>query len=165
MLKLVLTLTLQKGDIIDILSMNASGQWRGMCHGRKGTFKFINVELLSERRVKPRREMRWHRNIKGKPASVEELLQKINLPEHISVFVLNGYEDLELFKEIEPSDLDYLGIINSEHRAKILTAVQLLHDLDCEYKSKVLHVLSISSMDVLRFWPKGRKFRVVNNST
>lgn len=118
--------------MIDIISMNASGQWRGICQGKKGTFKFINVELLSERSVKSRREMKWHRNIKGKPISVEDLLQKITLQEYISVFVLNGYEDLELFKEIEPSDLDYLGIVNTDHRAKILTAVQLLHDLDCK---------------------------------
>lgn len=112
--------------------MNASGQWRGICRGKKGTFKFINVELLSERSVKIKREIKWHRNIKGKPSSVEDLLQKINLQEYISVFILNGYEDLELFKEIEPSDLDYLGIVNADHRAKILTAVQLLHDLDCK---------------------------------
>uniref|UniRef100_A0A1Y1LAL0 Sterile alpha motif domain-containing protein 5 n=1 Tax=Photinus pyralis TaxID=7054 RepID=A0A1Y1LAL0_PHOPY len=123
-------LKFKKGDIIDILSMNASGQWKGICHGKKGTFKFINVELLSERAIRNKKEMKWHRNIVGKPTSVEELLRTINMQEHISVFVLNGYEDLELFKEIEPSDLDYLGIINSEHRAKILTAVQFLHDLD-----------------------------------
>lgn len=110
--------------------MNKSGQWKGICHGRRGTFKFINVELLADR--KNRKELKWHLNIKTKPTSVEDLLQKINLQEHISVFVLNGYEDLELFKEIEPSDLDYLGIVNAEHRAKILTAVQLLHDLDCK---------------------------------
>lgn len=113
--------------------MNACGQWKGICHGKRGTFKFINVELMSERSIKPRREIKWHRHVKGRPATVEELLQKMNLQEHISVFVLNGYEDLELFKEIEPSDLDYLGIINSDHRAKILTAVQLLHDLDCKF--------------------------------
>lgn len=52
--------------------------------------------------------------------------------EHISVFVLNGYEDLELFREIEPADLDYLSIHQPENRAKILTAVQLLHDLQCK---------------------------------
>lgn len=43
-----------------------------------------------------------------------------------------SYEDLELFKELEPADLDYLGILNQEHRAKLLTAVQLLHDIECE---------------------------------
>lgn len=113
--------------------MNPSGQWRGICRGKKGTFKFINVELLSERTVKLKREIKWHRNIKGKPISVEDLLMKIGLHDYISVFILNGYEDLELFKELEPSDLDYLGIVNTDHRAKLLTAVQLLHELDCKY--------------------------------
>ncbi|XP_018572994.1 SAM domain-containing protein SAMSN-1-like [Anoplophora glabripennis] len=88
-------LKFKAGDIIDIVSMNASGQWRGICRGRKGTFNFINVELLSERLVKMKREIKWRRNIKRKPASVEDLLQKINLQEYISVFVLNGYEDLK----------------------------------------------------------------------
>jgi len=37
---------------------------------------------------------------------------------------------LELFKELEPADLDYLGILNTEHRAKLLAAVQLLHAID-----------------------------------
>ena len=35
-----------------------------------------------------------------------------------------------MFKELELSDLDYLGIMNTEHRAKLLAAVQLLHDID-----------------------------------
>ena len=34
------------------------------------------------------------------------------------------------FKELEPADLDYLGILNAEHRAKLLAAVQLLHVID-----------------------------------
>ncbi|CAH2004679.1 unnamed protein product [Acanthoscelides obtectus] len=123
-------LKFKAGDIIEITSMNQSGLWRGICHGRRGTFKFINVELMSERSVKSKRETKWHRNIKGRPATVEDLLKRIGLQEYTSVFVLNGYEDLELFKEIEPSDLDYLGIVNVDHRAKILSAVQLLHDLD-----------------------------------
>ncbi|CAH1184411.1 unnamed protein product [Phyllotreta striolata] len=123
-------LKFKAGDIIDVVSMNPSGQWRGVCRGRKGTFKFINVELLSERSVKSKRDGKWHRNIKGKPMSVEDLLMKIGLHDYISVFILNGYEDLELFKELEPSDLDYLGIVNTDHRAKLLTAVQMLHELD-----------------------------------
>lgn len=53
------------------------------------------------------------------------------------MFVLNGYEDLELFRELEPADLDYLRIHHPEHRAKILTAVQLLHDLQCKYSRVV----------------------------
>lgn len=35
-----------------------------------------------------------------------------------------------MFKELEPADLDYLGIRNAEHRAKLLAAVQLLHAID-----------------------------------
>ncbi|XP_071440066.1 uncharacterized protein [Hetaerina americana] len=169
-------LKFKKGDIIDILSMNASGLWRGHLNGRIGTFKFINVEPLMESRGSQWRRggsrnlsaddelgegpLQWgergrlqtghhqsrshghhhhhhhhhHRmrrsGKRGRPRSVEELLQRINLEEHISVFVLNGYEDLELFKDLEEEDLDYLGICNAEHRAKILTAVELLHDYD-----------------------------------
>lgn len=37
---------------------------------------------------------------------------------------------MELFKELEPADLDYLGILSTEHRVKLLAAVQLLHDID-----------------------------------
>lgn len=37
---------------------------------------------------------------------------------------------MELFKELEPTDLNYLGIFNVEHRAKLLAAVQLLHVID-----------------------------------
>ena len=62
----------------------------------------------------------------------------MDVQEHIPVFVLNGYEDLELFRELEPADLDYLRIHQPEHRAKILTAVQLLHDLQCEYLFLIL---------------------------
>ncbi|XP_011194625.3 uncharacterized protein LOC105219960 isoform X2 [Zeugodacus cucurbitae] len=146
-------LKFKKGDIIDVLSMNASGIWKGRCHGRIGHFKFINVEVLPEQRLKSSNSkilcagglgiggvggvvgmgggtsMR-HAGSNG-PSSVEDLLFRIGLKEYTSVFVLNGYEDLELFKELEPADLDYLGIVNQEHRAKLLTAVQLLHDIEC----------------------------------
>ncbi|XP_050083420.1 uncharacterized protein LOC126570018 isoform X1 [Anopheles aquasalis] len=128
-------LRFKKGDIIDVLSMNASGVWRGYANGRLGHFKFISVEVLPDL---PTTGMKGyggklvsrHRLPTSCPTSVEELLLRIGLKEYTSVFVLNGYEDLELFKELEPADLDYLGIGNTEHRAKILAAVQLLHDLD-----------------------------------
>ncbi|XP_019772734.2 uncharacterized protein LOC109546269 isoform X2 [Dendroctonus ponderosae] len=124
------SLKFKAGDIIDIVSMNPTGQGKGISQGKKGTFKYMNVELVSERTVKVKKDTKWYRIFKGRPISVEDLLQKIGLSEYISVFILNGYEDLELFKEIEPSDMDYLGIVNGDHRAKILTAVQLLHELD-----------------------------------
>ncbi|XP_055921333.1 uncharacterized protein LOC129952626 [Eupeodes corollae] len=125
-------LKFKKGDIIDVLSMNASGIWRGRCHGRIGHFKFINVEVMPEQRLKNLNNKSLSRltNTNG-PNSVEDLLFRIGLKEYTSVFVLNGYEDLELFKELEPADLDYLGIVIQDHRAKLLTAVQLLHDIEC----------------------------------
>ncbi|XP_044569965.1 uncharacterized protein LOC6500852 [Drosophila ananassae] len=138
-------LKFKKGELIDVLSMNASGIWKGRCHGRVGHFKFINVEVLPEQRMKnSSSKTLGHAGSRlanpgngsnngggGGPNSVEDLLIRIGLKEYTSVFVLNGYEDLELFKELEPADLDYLGILNQEHRAKLLTAVQLLHDIEC----------------------------------
>ncbi|XP_018400264.1 PREDICTED: SAM and SH3 domain-containing protein 1-like [Cyphomyrmex costatus] len=121
----------KKGDVIDVVQMNKSGLWKGVVHNRIGHFKFINVEILNDRvprRGEPERG-KWGQRYRQKPGSVQELLQRMNLQEHIPVFVLNGYEDLELFRELEAADLDYLRIHQPEHRAKILTAVQLLHDL------------------------------------
>lgn len=132
---------LQKGDIIDVINMNASGLWRGIVHNKVGHFKFMNVEVLPDGRMLRNNNTgsKWlHKNAamfgfhKSRPSSVEELLHRINLPEYVSVFIMNGYEDIELFKEIEPSDLDYLGIMVADHRATILTAVQLLHEIDCK---------------------------------
>lgn len=40
---------------------------------------------------------------------------------------------MDLFQDLESQDLDFLGIRDPEHRAKILTAVQLLHDYDCKF--------------------------------
>lgn len=51
----------------------------------------------------------------------------------MSRFVLNGYEDLASFCEITEEDLDYLGFTDPEHRAKILAAVQVLHDFEGLY--------------------------------
>ena len=44
----------------------------------------------------------------------------------ISVFLHNGYETLDLFSDLEEADLDMLNISNTEDRARILTAAQML---------------------------------------
>lgn len=51
----------------------------------------------------------------------------------MSLFVLNGYEDLDAFCEIKEADLDYLNIHDLQQRAKILAAVQVLNEYECEY--------------------------------
>lgn len=71
--------------------MNASGIWHGRCHGRIGHFKFINVEVLPENRMRMNHGKSSNRISAGHgPGSVEELLLQNGLKEYISVFVLNG---------------------------------------------------------------------------
>ncbi|XP_050562320.1 uncharacterized protein LOC118268218 isoform X8 [Spodoptera frugiperda] len=125
----------KKGDIIEVINMNASGIWRGVLNNKVGNFKFAHVEVLSERDTVRSRSSKWcksrERLWETRPRTVEELLRRIDLLEYAVAFARNGYEDIELFKEIEPSDLDYLGIMTPEHRTRILAAVQLLHQLEC----------------------------------
>lgn len=132
-------LRFNRGDTIDIISMNPSGLWRGKSQGRVGHFKFINVELLPDRqsRSQRRHERLSNRDTvtmlptvasQGPPKSVEDLLKRIGLEEHLSVFVLNGYEELENFQDMDESELDYLGITDVQQRAKIMTAVEMLQD-------------------------------------
>ena len=42
--------------------------------------------------------------------------------------MLNGYEELENFHDLDETELDYLGITEPAQRAKILTAVELMQD-------------------------------------
>ncbi|KAL0832942.1 hypothetical protein ABMA28_001077 [Loxostege sticticalis] len=125
----------KKGEIIEVINMNASGIWRGVLNNKVGNFKFANVEVLSDRDTMRSRSSKWcksrERLWETRPRTVEELLRRIDLPEYTVAFARNGYEDIELFKEIEPSDLDYLGIMTPDHRTRILAAVQLLHKLEC----------------------------------
>ncbi|KAG1665310.1 SAM and SH3 domain-containing protein 1 [Nymphon striatum] len=121
-------LKFKKGQIIDVISMPQSGIWKGICENQIGTFKFINVKVNEHEQRKPRKHHKKRYSRKTKPKSVEELLRRINLEQYISVFMLNGYENLELFQDIEDEDLDYLGIVEAEHRAKLITAAELLHD-------------------------------------
>ncbi|XP_012882393.1 PREDICTED: SAM and SH3 domain-containing protein 1 [Dipodomys ordii] len=125
------SLKLKKGDIIDIISKPPMGTWMGLLNNKVGTFKFIYVDVLNEEEEKPKRPTRRRR--KGKPPqpkSVEDLLDRINLKEHMPTFLFNGYEDLDTFKLLEEEDLDELNIRDPEHRAVLLTAVELLQEYD-----------------------------------
>ncbi|XP_028912466.1 SAM and SH3 domain-containing protein 1 isoform X2 [Ornithorhynchus anatinus] len=125
------SLKLKKGDIIDIISKPPMGTWMGLLNNKVGTFKFIYVDVLNEEEEKPKRPHR--RRQKGRPPqpkSVEDLLDRINLKEHMPTFLFNGYEDLDTFKLLEEEDLDELNIRDPEHRAVLLTAVELLQEYD-----------------------------------
>ena len=47
-----------------------------------------------------------------------------------SVFLLHGFDTLELFSDLNKTDLDELEIKNPEERAKLLTAAQMLWDYE-----------------------------------
>ncbi|XP_067398474.1 SAM and SH3 domain-containing protein 1 isoform X1 [Emydura macquarii macquarii] len=133
------SLKLKKGDIIDIISKPPMGTWMGLLNNKVGTFKFIYVDVLNEEEEKPKRPTRRRR--KGRPPqpkSVEDLLDRINLKEHMPTFLFNGYEDLDTFKLLEEEDLDELNIRDPEHRAVLLTAVELLQEYDSKTRRTCL---------------------------
>ncbi|XP_058163609.1 SAM and SH3 domain-containing protein 1 isoform X2 [Dasypus novemcinctus] len=124
------SLKLKQGDVIDIISKPPMGTWMGLLHNKVGTFKFIYVDVLSEEEKPKRPARRRSRGRPPQPKSVEDLLDRINLKEHVSTFLLNGYEDVDTFKLLEEEDLDELNISDPEHRAVLLTAVELLQEYD-----------------------------------
>ncbi|KAL0967769.1 hypothetical protein UPYG_G00256620 [Umbra pygmaea] len=125
------SLKLKRGDVIDIISKPPMGTWMGLLNNKVGTFKFIYVDVLSDEEEKPKRPVRRRRKGRPpKPSSVEELLERINLKEHMPTFLFNGYEDLDTFKLLEEEDLDELNIRDPQHRAVLLTAVELLQEYD-----------------------------------
>ncbi|XP_074930216.1 LOW QUALITY PROTEIN: SAM and SH3 domain-containing protein 1 [Cottoperca gobio] len=124
------SLKLKSGDVIEVISKPPMGTWMGMLSGKVGTFKFIYVDVLNEEEVKPKKTRRRRKARQPKPTSVEELLDRINLKEHLPTFLFNGYEDLDTFKLLEEEDLDELNITEPQHRAVLLTAVELLQEHD-----------------------------------
>ncbi|XP_019727819.1 SAM and SH3 domain-containing protein 1-like [Hippocampus comes] len=125
------SLKLKSGDVIDMISKPPMGTWMGMLRGKVGTFKFIYVDVLNPERAKPKKTERRRRKARQpKPQSVDELLERINLKEHLPTFLFNGYDDLDTFRLLEEEDLDELHITDPQDRAVLLTAVQLLHDYD-----------------------------------
>ena len=48
------------------------------------------------------------------------------MTEYLPVFVLNGYEDLTLFKDLDEDELDYLGISEAKQRQKLIDMANLL---------------------------------------
>uniref|UniRef100_A0A8C2J781 Sterile alpha motif domain-containing protein 5-like n=1 Tax=Cyprinus carpio TaxID=7962 RepID=A0A8C2J781_CYPCA len=142
------SLKLKKGDVIDIISKPPMGTWMGLLNNKVGTFKFIYVDVLAEEEEKPKRAVRRRRKGRPpKPSSVEELLERIGLKEHMPTFLFNGYEDLDTFKLLEEEDLDELNIKDPQHRAVLMTAVELLQD----YDSKYTHTLMFRSLVSVRF--------------
>lgn len=64
------------------------------------------------------------------PAIVYEWLKTLQLTQYVESFVDNGYDDLEVCKQIGEPDLDAIGVFPPQHRLKVLRAVQRLREED-----------------------------------
>uniref|UniRef100_A0A8C8RHQ3 SAM and SH3 domain containing 3 n=1 Tax=Pelusios castaneus TaxID=367368 RepID=A0A8C8RHQ3_9SAUR len=123
------SLKLRKGDIIGIIEKLPMGTWTGLLNNRVGSFKFIYVDIIPEEPVPARKSRGQSKSKRPKPKTLHELLERINLQEHISTLLLNGWT-LEDFKELRETHLNELNIMDPQHRAKLLTAADLLLDYD-----------------------------------
>ena len=120
-----------KGDIIDIISMNQGGRWKGRNGQKVGYFKFVNVEIMSPRR-RSRSRSRNLRGIKRKPSTLSDVMRLLDMQEFLSVFVLNGYEDLTLFKDLDDEELDYLGVSDEHQRENLLAIAEELFPINTD---------------------------------
>ncbi|OXB57153.1 hypothetical protein ASZ78_000554 [Callipepla squamata] len=124
------SLKLRKGDIIGIIEKPPVGTWTGLLNNKVGSFKFIYVDVIPEEAAPTRKSRGQSKSKRLKPKTLHELLERINLQEHTSTLLLNGYQTLEDFKELRETHLNELNITDPQHRAKLLTAAELLLDYD-----------------------------------
>ncbi|XP_065585324.1 SAM and SH3 domain-containing protein 3 isoform X4 [Cyrtonyx montezumae] len=124
------SLKLRKGDIIGIIEKPPVGTWTGLLNNKVGSFKFIYVDVIPEETAPTRKSRGQGKSKRLKPKTLHELLERINLQEHTSTLLLNGYQTLEDFKELRETHLNELNITDPQHRAKLLTAAELLLDYD-----------------------------------
>lgn len=59
---------------------------------------------------------------------VTEWLKSLRLGQYSESFIDNGYDDLEICKQIGDPDLDAIGVFNPAHRARLLQSVRTLRE-------------------------------------
>ena len=59
---------------------------------------------------------------------IAEWLRPLSLIHYTEAFLDNGYDDLEVCKQIGEPDLDAIGVVDPAHREEILKAVRVLHE-------------------------------------
>ena len=102
-------LSFQCGDLIKVTSMNEGGTWAGVCGGRRGTFKFVNVRMIKEETSPP------------PEYSLQGLFHSLGLSEVTARLELNGFDTLEKLQQVSKEDLDYIEIVGEDIQDKILT--------------------------------------------
>lgn len=58
--------------------------------------------------------------------TVDDWLRSLGLLNYVQAFIDNGYDDLDICKQIGDEDLDAIGVINAKDRKDILASVQSL---------------------------------------
>ncbi|RUS71058.1 hypothetical protein EGW08_021182, partial [Elysia chlorotica] len=115
--------SLKKGEMINILNLAESGVWWAAVGGRQGKVRFEHVEVV----IDPGKVAGGGDKI-GATQSVSDLLHKIGLGHLTGLFMLNGYDDLDIFSELDDHDLSTLHITDPDQRSKLLSAAQVLGD-------------------------------------
>ncbi|XP_059162248.1 SAM and SH3 domain-containing protein 1-like [Physella acuta] len=134
---------LKVGEIVNIMNMAQSGVWRGVVNGKRGKFRFEHVEVI----IEPDKTPTNGQIIGGQkdiPKSVDDLLQRIGLGHLSNLFLLNGYDDLDIFSELDDHDLDTLHISDQDQRNKLLSAAKVLGDWNDKVNA---HTPTITNMD------------------
>ncbi|XP_051540751.1 uncharacterized protein LOC127433123 [Myxocyprinus asiaticus] len=129
------SLKLKVGDVIDIISKPAMGIWTGMLKGKVGNFKFIYVDVLVEERAPEPRIRSHRRSRRPRPKTLQELLERLNLEEHISSLLLNGYQTVEDLRDLKEQHLIELNVTDPEHRHRLLAAAERLQDTEYNNQS------------------------------
>ncbi|KAJ3606520.1 hypothetical protein NHX12_026041 [Muraenolepis orangiensis] len=75
------------------------------------------------------------------PVIVYEWLKTLQLAQYVESFVDNGYDDLEVCKQIGEPDLDAIGVYLPHHRQRVHDAVKRLKDDDKETASGLYFTL------------------------
>ncbi|GFR61978.1 sterile alpha motif domain-containing protein 5 [Elysia marginata] len=64
----------------------------------------------------------------GSNSIVEDWLRSVGLVQYTQAFLDNGYDDLEVCKQIGEDDLAAIGVAGGEHRDQLLGAVKVLRE-------------------------------------
>ncbi|XP_067010306.2 sterile alpha motif domain-containing protein 5 [Anabrus simplex] len=59
---------------------------------------------------------------------VVEWLRSLHLGQYAESFIDNGYDDLEICKQVGDPDLDAIGVFNPAHRNRLLQSVRTLRE-------------------------------------
>lgn len=59
---------------------------------------------------------------------VAEWLRSLHLGQYAESFIDNGYDDLEICKQVGDPDLDAIGVFNPVHRSRLLQSVRTLRE-------------------------------------